>query len=78
MRKTRSLGRLDGLPGLEPFGVVNGVKLDIWVVANEVSFGLWEGFGSASTSREITLTGKRFVIIVDDELLEVLGDVDGW
>lgn len=44
----------------------------------EISFGFWEGFKGVSASREIALTGKRFAIVVDDKLPEILRDVDGW
>ena len=77
MRNSRGLGRLDGLLGLEPFRVIDGAKFNIWIAAPVVSFRLWEGFGRVSTSLEMMLAGKRFAIVVDDELLEVLGDVDG-
>ena len=43
-----------------------------------IYFRFWDRFESFSEDSEIVLTGKRFAIVVDDELLELLRDVDGW
>ena len=72
------LSRFDGFFSLKPFRVVKYIEFVVLVVMGEVSFGFWRRLGDVSMSCEAMLTGKRFVIIVDDERLESFGDVNGW
>ena len=72
------LNCLDGVFILEPFVVVNIEQLIICIMTELLSLGFWERFGGVSFCCLITLTGKRFTIIVDNELSEVVGDLDGW
>ena len=71
-----AFGLLGGFLGLEPFRVTDDVEDDVRVAPRGVSLRFWEGFKCISFSREMTLTGKRFAIVVDDELLEFFGDAD--